>query len=210
MRLGDWLLSPARCAVHAPTGTAVVADLHLGYGRVRRRGGDAVPVPGIAEELAPLARGLREAGVARVVVAGDLFEDGRYQRAEMEEELVQWLAEHRVEMTVVPGNHDRKLEGSRLTVVESYRVGHWAVVHGDGELPAGPFVQGHEHPCLRVGAASAACFLVGERRLVLPAYSADAAGGNVLGDWRWAGLRCVAIVEGGLLEFGDVSRGRGK
>src|SRR5438270_5847367 len=27
----DWLLTPVRAAVHLPTATAVVADLHLGY-----------------------------------------------------------------------------------------------------------------------------------------------------------------------------------
>jgi putative SbcD/Mre11-related phosphoesterase len=206
MRWRDFLLSRARFAVHVPSGTAVVADLHLGYGRVRRRGGDAVPMPSIAEELEALAGGLREVGVGRVVVAGDLFEDGRYQRDEMETELLAWLAEQSVELAVVPGNHDRKLAGSRLAVVQEFAIGEWAVVHGDGELPAGPFVQGHEHPCLRVGAASAPCFLLGESRLVLPAYSANAAGGNVLGDGRWTGMRCVAIVEGRLLDFGDVSR----
>ncbi|MBY0233221.1 MAG: hypothetical protein K2W96_28395, partial [Gemmataceae bacterium] len=84
MRWGEWELSPARFALHLPTRTAVVADLHLGYGRVRHRGGDAVPAPTIAEEMAPLA------GVERLLVAGDLFEDGRHQRAELEAELLAW------------------------------------------------------------------------------------------------------------------------
>src|SRR5438067_991701 len=35
----DWLLTPQRVAVHRPSGSAVVADLHLGYGQARRRGG---------------------------------------------------------------------------------------------------------------------------------------------------------------------------
>ena len=39
----DWLLTPYRAAIHLPTATAVIADLHLGYDQVRQRGGEAVP-----------------------------------------------------------------------------------------------------------------------------------------------------------------------
>ena len=201
MRLGDeWELSPARFALHLPTGTAVAADLHLGYGRVRRRGGDAVPAPSVAEELAPLA------GVKRLLVAGDLFEDGRHLREEMEEELLVWLAAQGVALVgVVPGNHDRLGKGSRLPVVEEAMLGEWRIVHGDKALPEGKVVQGHEHPCLRLG-ASAPCFLMGEKRVVLPAFSQDAAGVNVLGDPRWAALRCAAIVADRVLDFGEVGK----
>src|SRR5262249_34562148 len=37
----DWLLTPERAAVHLPTATAIVADLHLGYNHARRRTGEA-------------------------------------------------------------------------------------------------------------------------------------------------------------------------
>ncbi len=33
--LDEWLLTPWRGAIHLPTATAVVADPHLGYDRVR-------------------------------------------------------------------------------------------------------------------------------------------------------------------------------
>ena len=32
----DWELTPDRAAVHLPTRTAVVADLHLGYAEARQ------------------------------------------------------------------------------------------------------------------------------------------------------------------------------
>src|SRR5438046_733343 len=64
----------------------------------------------VADELAPLARCLAERAVRRLVIAGDLFEDGRHQREEMVEELMAWLAGQGVELAgVVPGNHDRGL-----------------------------------------------------------------------------------------------------
>src|SRR5436305_1151216 len=108
MRYGDWLLTPARVAIHLPTRTAVAADLHLGYDRVRCRGGEAVPVRAVADELTPLLACLRENEVARLLVAGDLFEDGRHRRAELEEELLACLQAQGVALVgVVPGNHDR-------------------------------------------------------------------------------------------------------
>src|SRR5262249_16265008 len=63
-------------AVHTPTATAVVADLHLGYHAARRRRGEAVPVPALGDVLAPLAAVLRRRSLRRIVVAGALFEDG--------------------------------------------------------------------------------------------------------------------------------------
>src|SRR3954469_14587931 len=89
--LDDWLLTPWRVAVHLPTVTAVAADLHLGYDRVRRRNGEAVPPRGLADELAPLAEALRRSGVRRLVIAGDLFEDARVERDEVVAEFAAWL-----------------------------------------------------------------------------------------------------------------------
>ncbi len=72
----DWLLTPHRAAVHLPTATGVIADLHLGYDEVRRRRGDAVPAFDAREVLARLEQ-LAQHGVRRLLIAGDLCEDGR-------------------------------------------------------------------------------------------------------------------------------------
>src|SRR5436309_1321893 len=111
----DWLLTPQRAAVHMPTATAVVADLHLGYAEARRARGEAVPVPALTDCMAPLATLAATSLIRRLVIAGDLFEDGYSER--LTEELLSWAAAVGVELTaVVPGNHDRKLErsGGRL------------------------------------------------------------------------------------------------
>ena len=72
----EWLLSPARVAVHLPSATAVLADLHLGYNDARRRDGEAVPPADLALILSPLRCVLAAHSVRRVVIAGDLFEAG--------------------------------------------------------------------------------------------------------------------------------------
>jgi metallophosphoesterase superfamily enzyme len=208
--LDDWLLTPGRVAVHLPTGTAVAADLHLGYDRVRRRNGEAVPLRPLRDELLPLALALRAYGLTRLVVAGDLFEDGRVERESMTDELMEWLDSETVELVgVVPGNHDRGLgECERLRICkEGIVLGRWLVVHGDGDRPDGPFVQGHEHPWFRWRpGVEGACYLVGDDHLVLPACSADAAGGNVIGKRRWGEYRCCVIAGGEVLDFGVLAR----
>ena len=211
--LDDWLLTPARAAIHTPTATAVVADLHLGYDRVRRRRGDAVPVRLVADELAALRLELAHQGVSRLVIAGDLFEDGRHERDEVLRELIAWLQVSAIELVgVVPGNHDRlgasvEVDGWSMPLFpEGVKLGGWHVVHGDGVLPPSRVVQGHEHPWLRWRrGVEGPCYLVGEGRLVLPAMSADAAGVNVWGDVRWRGYRACAIAGTRVLDFGEVA-----
>ena len=213
--MNEWQLTSARAAIHLPTATAVVSDLHLGYAETRRRGGDAVPVAGVGEVLAPLRGALAAHAARRLVIAGDLFEAGRCR--ETEERLLAWLREVGIELVgVVLGNHDRGLSSGKslLPLCESPPVlGRWRVVHGDGPLPDGPLVYGHEHPWVRwrdrrrVGLPplSAPCYLVGRRRLVLPAFSPDAAGVNVLGVRRWRPYRCCVIAGDRVLDFGELA-----
>jgi metallophosphoesterase superfamily enzyme len=207
--LGEWWLTPWRVVIHLPTRTAVAADLHLGYDRVRRRGGDAVPARSIATDLEPLRLAMREQGVSRLVIAGDLFEDGRHQRDEMIEELGAWLTRNAIDLVaVVPGNHDRGLGRSVLPIrAEGVLLGRWRVVHGDGARPEGPLVQGHEHPWMRWRrGVEGPCYLVGEEHLILPACSADAAGGNVLRGDKWVGYRCCVIAGNQVLDFGALGK----
>jgi putative SbcD/Mre11-related phosphoesterase len=208
--LDEWLLTPWRVAVHLPSATAVAADLHLGYDRVRRRNGEAVPARAVEDELSPLAAAMRAAGVTRLVVAGDLFEDARVERAEVVAEFISWLAAAGIELVgVAPGNHDRGLgECESLRVCKSgVELGRWLVVHGDGQRPDRPIVQGHEHPWFRWRpGVEGPCYLVGESRLVLPAHSRDAAGANVRGKARWSVYRCCVIAGAEVLDFGELGR----
>jgi metallophosphoesterase superfamily enzyme len=209
--LDDWLLTPQRVAVHLPTQTAVVADLHLGYDEARRLAGEAVPRVEVARQLSDLGQVLGHHHLRRLAVAGDLLEDGRCREALSG--FAAWLAQQGVEvMGVAPGNHD-SARGNLLTegqwpfFPDGVPLGRWRVVHGDGRLPSEPLVQGHEHPCVRWQRGPAApCYLVGADRLVLPAYSADAAGVNVRGSRRFREFRCCVIAADEVLDFGIVGR----
>jgi putative SbcD/Mre11-related phosphoesterase len=203
----DWLLTPERVAVHLPTATAVAADLHLGYDQARQRRGEAVPLAGLDDLLGALARLVPRHGLRRLVVAGDLFEDGAGWA--LVPDLLGWLGARGLELAgVVPGNHDRGLADAARDLPlrpHGVRLGDWLVVHGDGTLPPGRLVLGHFHPCLRWGRGIAApCYLIGAERIVLPAFSADAAGVDVLGARGWRDYRCAAVAGDRVLDFGDV------
>jgi putative SbcD/Mre11-related phosphoesterase len=203
----EWLLTPERAAVHMPSRTAVVADLHLGYAQARQSRGEAVPKDDGNKALSALrALAVREK-VERLVIAGDLLEDGRC--GEALEQLTDWLAEVSMELAgVVPGNHDRGFASGRkhLPVFpDGMQLGDWHVVHGDGALPSGQVIQGHVHPCLRWEREIVApCFLVDLCHVVLPAFSGDAAGVNVLNDPRWHRYRCHVIAGDQVLDLGEV------
>ncbi len=148
--------------MHLPSDTAVVADLHLGYAGARQRSGEAVPFDSLDEELSGLSRVLRQHGTQRLVVAGDLLEDGRCHGAWAA--FQDWLNRSQVELVaVVPGNHDRGLETWTSATqpiplhADGFTLGGWRVFHGDGLVPAGPVVHGHEHPCLRWAPRTARC-----------------------------------------------------
>jgi hypothetical protein len=205
----DWLLTPQRVAVHLPTATAVVADPHLGYNQARRRRGEAIPLSDISELINTLAIVQSRHGLRRLIIAGDLFEDATGRT--LVPELRQALAELHLELAgVVPGNHDAGWMGQERDLPlypEGLRLGDWQVLHGDGPLPAGRLILGHLHPCLRWnGRLTAPCYLVGQERLVLPAFSPDAAGANVLSLPSWHACRCAVIAGDRVLDFGEVFR----
>jgi metallophosphoesterase superfamily enzyme len=194
--LGEWRLTPERVALHEPSGAGVVADLHLGYDQARAAAGDAVPIRRLEDALAPLGK-LASRGMRRLIVAGDLFERG--VDAELLRRFHDYLKGCGIEWTGwTPGNHDRGWEAYRDSAPlapEGVRLGRWLVTHGDGEESVGPVVMGHWHPRVRHKGRVWPGYLVGIERLMLPAFSTDAAGTARRGTFA-DGLRGFAIAHG--------------
>jgi hypothetical protein len=183
--------------------TLVVADLHVGYARAaRRRGGW---LPGDAESPARLAVRVLAAcarvGARRLVIAGDLRHSTRDVDAAEHAEVNELLATLRgalAQVDVVAGNHDR---GAAWPA--ALALGDVDVVH---EPPAAAphrwTVCGHLHPRTTLRDETGAslrvpCALLGERTLVLPAFT-DWAGGlqagrarRVIGWGEWKEIVCA-------------------
>jgi putative SbcD/Mre11-related phosphoesterase len=208
MAFETWLLTPYRAAVHLPTRTAVIADLHLGYAEARQQSGEAVPQCGLAETKATLKRLLQSHEVLHLIIAGDLIENGLGEPAAAA--LVHWLrAQGLVSVGLVPGNHDQGAfcqPGCLEIHREGYGVGEWRIVHGDGPMPGEKSILGHHHPSFRwSGRITAPCYLIGTSQIIVPAFSADAKGLNVFGVAGWSSFRCGVIAGDRVLDFGKLA-----
>ena len=204
-----WMLTPEGAALHVKQRVAVIADVHLGYEWARAAGGDCVPEHSLRETLSKLTTLLARQPIDRLVVAGDLVESPRRcVRTEADlRALYSWLDHRGVELVPVLGNHDP--QGSKL-VPSSLKVGRWTIHHGHRPTTATRTISGHHHPVLRSGSITAPCFIVGRDRIVLPAFTMNAAGlpiGSPVMPAEWLGphIRCVAGLGGELLDFGLLS-----
>ncbi len=209
--LQDWLFTPERVAIHLPTATGVLADLHLGYDDARRSGGEAVPTIPLQDLLSPLQAVKTRHSIQRILIAGDLLEK-RLPDGFMDE-LLNALQDFGLELAgVVPGNHDRRLNATTIPILpDGFSLGGWRVIHGDRPVQADRVIQGHWHPCLRLpGGQSAPCYLVRADHIILPAFSADAAGVHVLTQLKWNDYACHVCTGGKVLDFGTVRELRRK
>lgn len=228
LRCGDWLFTPEGAAVHPGERTAVIADVHLGYEWARGAAGDCVPAHSLEETATRIAAVLERVPIARLIVAGDLVESPRpcARTAGDVRRLNTWLESRGVTLTILEGNHDRGLKrrmgptspmarpsrpaSGHHRLTPSCTIGGWTIAHGHRPIYGERTVSGHFHPVLRAEGFPARCFLAGPDRIILPAFSSNAAGCDVLtgplpADWLERDLRCIASTGSELLDFGTLS-----
>ncbi len=164
--------------------TLLVADVHLGKPAAFGAAGVGVPGAVVHADLARLTSVLEITRAARLVVLGDLLHAAT-GRDEMTFGAVgAWRARHHgLGVVLVRGNHDRAagdppVEWRVECVEEGVRDGPFELRHeelsGAGGRP-GYVLCGHVHPCVVVGGGvrgrvRARCFVVGARRMILPAF----------------------------------------
>jgi putative SbcD/Mre11-related phosphoesterase len=174
----------------AESRTALVADVHLGYGWALRRRGQLGPVidGGVRERLEAVVEELKP---ERLIFLGDLVHAPRPAppEREMVEATLKGLQE-RAELTLVTGNHDRGFGDDYgelgLRLLPLWESDELVAVHGDGDIPetAKLMAIGHYHPALGIRdhagvKQKAPLFLASARLFVLPAFSPFAAGIDV-------------------------------
>ena len=203
-----WLLTPEGAVVQEDERTAVIADVHLGYEWCAVQGATVSPRTRSRKRW-PSWRGCwRVSKLDRLVVAGDLVESPKpCRRTEQDVAILEgWLAARGVSLVVLAGNHDPARSRAGSATLE---VAGWTIAHGHRPVPGPKTITGHLHPVLRAGAGNAPCFLVSRARLVLPAFSENAAGVGVLSE-RFSGAdggrpyQCVAMADGCLFDFGSL------
>jgi putative SbcD/Mre11-related phosphoesterase len=231
--LAPGILLDARHAVwFEEEAVLAVADLHVGFAWAERARGNMLPLGVVDDTVSRLIALTRDYPARELIVLGDVVQRAVPLRPVREalRELCSALAGV-VRLRLLGGNHDRGLvqllaECDLAIGVEPWaRIGAHRLLHGD-EVPAewanelrdagdkaesaGRIFMGHEHPAIRLGDGVASmkcpCFLLGPQVVILPAFSAWAAGSNVRQDSfmspvaRNANFTCaVAVMNGRLL-----------
>ena len=205
--------------------TLIVADLHLGYAWAHRSGGQLMPLSRPATVVDRLRALIKDYNAERLVILGDVIHHA-VQVEGLRKELDDLSSLTALcEVVLIPGNHDRRLKevlGStplKVSEEKAFRIGPHLCLHGDQSTAEVPEAEGwtflgHEHPALRLGdgvatSAKVPAFWLGERAVVLPAFSEWAAGtafgspSGILGPvarkmiWREAvaviGSRCLRM-----------------
>lgn len=156
-------------------GLLCVSDLHFGKSsRIARRGGTLIPPYENIETLTRLERDILTRNPQKIVCLGDSFDDLAAVE-EMDEAEHRWLACLMAgrEWIWIEGNHDPgpvDIGGSHLG---SYSAGDLIFRHIANPDARGE-ISGHFHPKASVQTkarnVTRPCFLLDEKRLVLPAY----------------------------------------
>jgi len=198
-------LRPER-ALHWPEGGVLaVADLHWGKPESFHQHGIPLPSGVLEDDLARLSAALRATGARRLLLVGDLVHSLRSLTLEVVTRVTAWRSGHEVEMVLVRGNHDRRLELPptwRMELVESHMdEGPFRFSHHPDPAEGRYVWAGHIHPTVRLDTGAdrlrLPCFHLGAGVGVLPAFSAFTGGQDIR---PRAGERLFAIAEDTVVE----------
>ena len=157
-----------------------VSDLHLGKSeRMARRAGALLPPYEVAETLSKLEADIAVHSPAKVVCLGDSFDDlaagaGLDEAARLRLTVLQAGRE----WVWIEGNHDAgplDLGGVHLAELALGGLVFRHIAAGNLAADCGE-ISGHYHPKVRLAGQGLPAFLLGQTRLILPAYGAYTGG----------------------------------
>jgi uncharacterized protein len=164
----------------------IVADLHLEKGSSFARRGVMLPPYDTRATLERLARVAGRHGARRILCLGDSFhDDGGPARLDAVDAARLAALAGSTELIWVAGNHDPAppAELGGRVVEGEFRLGPLAFRHIAEPLFAAGEISGHYHPKASIDVRgrrlSGRCFVLDERRLMLPAFGAYAGGLDV-------------------------------
>ncbi|MEO0408647.1 MAG: ligase-associated DNA damage response endonuclease PdeM [Cyanobacteria bacterium P01_A01_bin.135] len=148
-------------AVYLPEQEALlVADLHAGKSETFQQFGIPVPAQVNQGTLTRLMRLCDRLQPKRLFILGDWFHSSYGLVEEVLEPWTHFLAQQAMAVTLIVGNHDRRLLGEvaeltkQLTVIEEMEFAGLWLTHGPEPPAAGRLTLcGHVHPCIRLRSA---------------------------------------------------------
>ena len=184
-----WLL--AEKAIYWPARQCLlIADAHFGKASAYRSLGQPVPQGTTSENLQRLDRLLSALPCAQVIFLGDFLHGPGSHASGTLNALRAWRERnHALNLTLIRGNHDKRAGDPpadlRIEVVaETLLMGPFALQHEPDAHPSHHVLAGHVHPVYRLrgkGRQSLrlACFQIGSRISLLPAFGAFTGGYSV-------------------------------
>lgn len=184
------LLLPQKALYWPAERSLLVADIHFGKAASFRALGVPVPRGTTSENLAALDALLRAYDTRRIVFLGDFLHAKAAQAVATLQAMLAWRRRHlELELLLVRGNHDRHAgDPSELLQVamvdEPFACGPFALCHHPDLVCDGYVIAGHVHPVYHLRSARDAlrlpCFLLGNRRTILPAFGAFTGGHSLI------------------------------
>lgn len=167
-----------------------VADVHLGKAASYRRLGQPVPQGTTSQTLAQLSSDIEQHQIEHLIVLGDFLHGPLvHQSLSTLDAILKWREHHApLKITLIRGNHDDRAGDPPVqlavdVVDEPFEFEGIECWHDDdaGAQPSAYVMSGHIHPVTIVKGGARerlrlACFVVGQKRLVLPAYGAFTGG----------------------------------
>jgi len=179
-------LLPERALWWPAERTLFVADVHLGKDQVFRRFGIGVPGGPTEADLTALTVLVERRAAQRLVILGDLVHAPPAPGDRWPASVAGWRRNLAgVELRLVLGNHDRRLEpwlaDWGLEASRGSDLGPFALAHEPADAPARPTLCGHLHPVVKLregrhGSLRLPVFWFSARLGVLPAFGAFTGG----------------------------------
>ena len=180
------ILLPQRALYWPAQRLLAIADIHFGKAASFRALGVPVPAGTTTQNLDALDALLDLHPVEHILFLGDFLHAKAAHASATLGAIRQWRDRHAaLRLTLVRGNHDDRAGDPpadlRIAVVdEPHVIGPFAFCHHPQDSAHGHVVAGHVHPVHRLAtvgdAARLPCFVIGQRRSILPSFGAFTGG----------------------------------
>ena len=174
-------LLPDRAVYWSKEKTLFIADTHFGKAATFRKVGIPVSEHTSAEDCLRLSKLVEGTGAEKLIILGD-FLHARAGRAQpVRNQLFDWRDQHReLSIVLIRGNHDQQSGDpwSELDIecmADPTEAQSWDLRHLPIDSPTRPYMAGHLHPGYRLRGTGrdtlrSPCWVVGEKRFILPAF----------------------------------------
>jgi len=179
---GEFLdLLPDRAVYWPKEKTLYIADTHFGKAATFRKVGIPVSEHTTAEDCLRLSKLVEGTGAEKLIILGD-FLHARAGRAQpVRNQLFDWRNQYKqLSIVLILGNHDQQSgdpwpELDIECMPDPTEMERWDLRHLPVECPTRPHLAGHLHPGYRLSGTGrdtlrSPCWVVGEMRLILPAF----------------------------------------